>query len=83
MAGGLGCVARDKYGWFHVAGGEGGFQCASALAAEAEPLRAGAAAGVLHGWHKLVIESDSKILIEALRTGTIPEAINFIIRSLP
>ncbi|CAL9017614.1 unnamed protein product [Prunus brigantina] len=63
MKGGAGWVARDCNGWMEMAGGVGGFSCASALAAEAVAMREAVAVGMGAGFTKLVVETDSKQLV--------------------
>ncbi|CAL8094550.1 unnamed protein product [Prunus armeniaca] len=67
LRGGWGWVIRDASGVFKGAGGEGGVRCGAAIVAEAEALRAGLCAGVDQGWQRVVLESDSKLMIDMLK----------------
>ncbi|CAL2247870.1 unnamed protein product [Prunus armeniaca] len=69
LRGGWGWVIGDAAGVFKGAGGAGGVRCGVATVAEAEALRVGLCAGVDQGWHRVVLESDSKLMIDMLKGG--------------
>ncbi|XP_021833021.1 uncharacterized protein LOC110772850 [Prunus avium] len=70
LRGGWGWVIRNASGVFKGVGREGGVRCGSAIAAEAEALRAGLCAGLDQGWQRVVLEFDSKLMIDML-TGAV------------
>ncbi|CAL2255004.1 unnamed protein product [Prunus armeniaca] len=67
LHGGWGWVIRDASRVFKGARGEGGVRCGTAIVVEAEALRAGLCAGVDQGWQWVVLESDSKLMIDMLK----------------
>ncbi|PQM35255.1 hypothetical protein Pyn_03668 [Prunus yedoensis var. nudiflora] len=48
---------------------KGGVRCGLAVVAEAEALRAGLCAGMDKGWQRVVLESNSKLMIDMLKGG--------------
>ncbi|XP_021815817.1 uncharacterized protein LOC110758301 [Prunus avium] len=65
---GIGTVIRDQFGSF-CAGSAAPILCQSALAAEAEAAISGLHLAAINGNKKVIMESDSKVLIDGIKGG--------------
>ncbi|CAK9159209.1 unnamed protein product [Ilex paraguariensis] len=64
----FGVVVRDQMGTL-ITGAAGTMRASSALSAEAWAVRCACAMAVVENFHEVIVESDSKVLIEALHRG--------------
>ncbi|KAM1993517.1 hypothetical protein ACFX16_009840 [Malus domestica] len=72
--GGYGWVARDFAGIFKGASGVGKVLCDSSIMAEAEALRMAIIAAVERGFGSVLLETDSKILVDMIHGKLQPDA---------